>query len=210
LSSGYLYATADYTLISGISVDGFNFTVNVNANGNAPALTATPTFIVDASLAGAGVQSTGQASSLVVLVASISPALTGSHVIGSVNVSIPAGAQSGQTYSIQITSPGGTLNGNNGNPVNVPLVAGSNATLSVGVPYLVGDVSPWLDHTQNRAGQFGDTQVTTTDLIWRYGLWVASAGGCRLNVQTALMLWTLRQSRRGRRWVVTACSVQQI
>jgi len=167
------------SLSPGVSIDSLSFGVRLIPNGTAPGLGGALTFTKDASIANnpnlvdtAG--STDQIS--VAWLSNLSPTLSGTTCtlaapcrLGTVGVTIPAGATNGQTYTIQVTGASGTLG-----TTDVALVPGPNATLTVGLrDYLVGDVSPLAsaagnlngDADTDDAGEFGNDSLTTTDLI---------------------------------------------
>ena len=156
-------------LFGSATVDSLAFGLRVIPNGPAPVLTGPLSFAatspmpapngpVSAGANSVGVSWLNQASAPFPLSAALQ--------LGVVRVTIPANAQSGQTYAIQITGASGSLTG-----TPVSLLPGPNSTLAVALgSYAAGDsFPPGLDFnsngTTNDAGEFGDNQLTVLDLI---------------------------------------------
>jgi hypothetical protein len=150
------------------TVDSVAFGLRVEAVGTAPALTDALSFAKDAAMAeptfsdtsaGPGTTSVGWLN--------LATALGGTVRLGEVLVPIPALAVDGQTYTVRITGASGSLGS-----VNMTLMAGANATISVaGHSYLVGDAFPLGsdqngDSDKDDAGEFGDDQLQILDLIY--------------------------------------------
>jgi hypothetical protein len=93
--------------------------------------------------------------------------ISGTQTLGTVQVTIPAGAQIGQSYTVTITGASGS---SAGTPVS--LGAGANANILLSNNYLVGDVYPYTTTDAdggNSAGEFGYGNLTTygtLDLIY--------------------------------------------
>jgi hypothetical protein len=80
-------------------------------------------------------------------------------VVGLLEFQIPASAQTGQTYSLNILYPSGT---SDGLQAEVPMASMAPATLTVAdLPYLVGDSSPSYGYS---AEEFGDGILDNDDV----------------------------------------------
>jgi hypothetical protein len=99
--------------------------------------------------------------------------LGGKVVLGGYGFQIPPGAQSGQTYQIQIGRPSGTSDGIGQPGADVVMIAPTNGSMASGSinavklvtagqrKYVVGDCAPfrWFN-----AGDFGDTNLNNADV----------------------------------------------
>src|SRR5258707_14120780 len=91
----------------------------------------------------------------------IANAVSGTVALGQVQLTIPASATVGQSYTITITGANGSSAG-----TPVALSAGANATLLLSNSYLVGDGHPFLTDLDNDAlyddaGEFGNGTLDT-------------------------------------------------
>jgi MYXO-CTERM domain-containing protein len=102
------------------------FNLTVMANGGAPAIDTNVTF---ASAVGPPSQNinNGPGTRLVGWFSNFDPLLTGTTAVGTLSVPIPAGASSGQTYTVQVINPSGTTDGENDLPMT-----GVNGTITIG------------------------------------------------------------------------------
>ena len=150
------------TLNSGATVTALTFGVQITPNGVAPALTGSLKFTPSASIVDSPfVNGNDTSNSLGVVWTSFTNALTaGSEVLGTVNGSIPAGAQIGQSYTITVTGVSATTGGSAQTPV--PVSMGASGTITVAYTYLVGDVYPYKGDT---SPNFGDGILDIRDLI---------------------------------------------
>jgi hypothetical protein len=152
------------------TVDSVAFGLRVEAVGTAPALTDALSLAKDAAMAEPTFSDTSAGPGTIsVGWLSLATALSGTVRLGEVLVPIPALATDGQSYTVRITGASGSLGA-----VNMTLLAGANATISVaGRSYLVGDAFPLgsdlnSDTDKDDAGEFGDDQLQILDLV--YGL----------------------------------------
>jgi sugar lactone lactonase YvrE len=154
---------------SGATVDSVTVGVQVVANSKAPDLSGTLSFAKDAGIQDPSLVDSGAALNAISITwLSLPTVLSGTVRLGEVIVTIPTKANNGETYTVRITG----ANGSQG-ATNMPLLAGANATVSVGRSYLAGDVFPLVsalgdldgDNDTDDAGEFGDTQLNTLDLI---------------------------------------------
>ncbi len=113
------------SLNSGASADALSFGVQVTASG-AAGLTGTLGFSAGSSL-GSVIASPGGSTFLSIFISGVSPALTGSRTLGTLNLTVPASAASGDTYTVHISSPSGSL----GSSTNVNLTSGPDAIVTV-------------------------------------------------------------------------------
>jgi hypothetical protein len=150
------------------TVDSVAFGLRVEAVGAAPALTDALSLAKDAAMAEPTFSDTSAGPGTIsVGWLSLATALSGTVRLGEVLVPIPALAMDGQTYTVRITGAGGSLGA-----VNITLVPGANATISVaGRSYLVGDAFPLGsdqngDSDKDDAGEFGDDAIQMLDLIY--------------------------------------------
>ena len=123
------------SLNTGVNVDTLSFGVRITPTGSPlpPALTGTLSFTKDASLPAPSIVDTGAGPDRIGvawLLPPISPALTGTKALGVLTMTVPANAQPGQTYTIQVTGASGALGG----ATNVTLTPGLSATLTVTAP----------------------------------------------------------------------------
>jgi hypothetical protein len=150
------------------TVDSVAFGLRVEAVGTAPALTDALSLAKDAAMAEPTFSDTSAGPGTIsVGWLGLSAALSGTVRLGEVVVPIPALATDGQTYTVRITGASGSLGS-----VNMTLMAGANATISVaGRSYLAGDAFPLgsdqnADGDKDDAGEFGDDQLQILDLIY--------------------------------------------
>jgi len=150
------------------TVDSVAFGLRVEAVGTAPALTDALSLAKDAAMAEPTFSDTSAGPGTIsVGWLSLATALSGTVRMGEVVVPIPALATDGQTYAVRITGASGSLGA-----VNMTLLAGANATISVaGRSYLAGDAFPLgsdqnADGDKDDAGEFGDDQLQILDLIY--------------------------------------------
>jgi len=156
------------TLNSGASVDSVGFGLQVVPNGGAPAVTDSLSFTRDAGMAAPTLTDPNAGPGIIsVTWMSLATALNGTVRLGEVVVPVPSLATEGQSYTIRVTGASGGLG-----MVNIPLLAGASATLSVsGRSYLVGDVFPFGsdlngDSDKDDAGEFGSEDLNILDLIY--------------------------------------------
>jgi len=158
------------SLDSGVTADAASFAVQVSANGTAPVPAGALAFTKDSSLPAP--LSTVQGSDKIAIAwfGPISPALTGSKQLGTVNFTIPSSAQNGQSYAVKVYNVSATYQLN----TTVSITPGADGQVVVSShPYLVGDVYPDgsdlnSDGTFNEAGEFGNDQITLPDLIYAF------------------------------------------
>jgi hypothetical protein len=147
-------------LSSGVNVDSLTFGIQITPVGNAPTLTGSLSFTTGASVSAIPFTTTeGTANEISVVWASIATPFSGVVALGSITGTLPAGAVSGQTYSVAVTGLS-AANGSGTNPVTVS--AGPNATITVATTYLVGDAAPYKSDT---APNFGDGNINILDLV---------------------------------------------
>ncbi len=116
------------TVPDGMQVATMQFNLTVAPNGSAPALTDQVTFTSKVGAPSLDLDN-GPATRLVGWFNNFSPALTGTVDVGTLNVTIPAGAQEGDTYAVQVLNPSGTTDGETDLPMS-----GANGEISVVVP----------------------------------------------------------------------------
>jgi trimeric autotransporter adhesin len=146
------------SLANPASVDTLTFGLQITPAGSAPPLTGFLKFVPDSSITVSPFASAnGTANSISVVWASLSPSLSGTHVLGVVSGTIPATAALGQSYSIAITGAGAAYNSN-----IVAVGSGADGTLTVATTYAAGDAYPY---TSDAAPQFGDGSLDIRDLI---------------------------------------------
>jgi hypothetical protein len=147
------------SLNNGISVNSLTFAIQITANGGAPPLTGSLGFTQASAITNAPVVNTASTPNTIsVLWNTLTTPLSGtSTVVGTVTGTLPAGATSGQSYSVAVTGVSGT-----NAAVAVPLAVGVNGSIAVAPIYLAGDVAPY---TTDAAGQFGDGVMNILDLI---------------------------------------------
>jgi sugar lactone lactonase YvrE len=108
-------------------------------------------------------------------------ALSGTILLGTIGISVPAGAASGSAIQISVSQVSGDLTrGDSNSLLAVPLLADLAGSLSVGnCTYLVGDVFPLADpQSNNHCGQFGDNLLTFEDVIQALRLWAFPPPAC--------------------------------
>jgi len=156
------------TLNSGASVDSLGFGLQIVPNGGAPPVTDSLSFTRDAGMAAPTLTDPNAGPGIIsVTWMSLATALNGTVRLGEVVVPVPSLATEGQSYTIRVTGASGGLG-----MVNIPLLAGASATLSVsGRSYLVGDVFPFGsdlngDSDKDDAGEFGSEDLNILDLIY--------------------------------------------
>ena len=150
----------------GVSVDALTFGVLITTNGGAPALTGRLAFTKDAAIDDAPFASAGGTSnSISVVWASLSSALGGTRTLGVVTGTIPAGAASGQSYTVVVTGVS-AANGGGTNPVAVS--AGSNGAINVAIA-----ASPAVMVSPTPGGVLAGLSTTFT---WNPGAIVSSYG----------------------------------
>jgi hypothetical protein len=135
------------------------------AVGNAPALTGSLTFTAGPSVSAPSINN-GTSNDIAVGWASLTSPFTGIVMVGTVSGTLPAGAVSGQSYTVALTGVSGAANGNGTNPI--PINAGPNGALNVAVTYLVGDIAPSTRPdtiTSDTAPNFGDGILNISDLV---------------------------------------------
>jgi hypothetical protein len=115
-------------LPAGTQCATLQYKLSVTGNGDAPAVTTNVTFT---SLVGPTSQNTNPAGHpeqvLVGWFSNFSPLLTGTTQLGTLSVPIPATAQVGQTYTVQVLLPSGTTDGSTDLPMD-----GVNGTIMIG------------------------------------------------------------------------------
>jgi hypothetical protein len=160
-----------------VSADAVSFTVQVSANGAAPVPTGTLAFTQGSSMPAPSLsQVQGSDKIAVAWLGPITPALTGSRQLGTVNFTIPSNAQDGQSYAVKVLSVSAAYQLS-----TVSVVPGMDGRVIVSShPYLVGDVYPDgtdlnSDGDKNDAGEFGDSQITLQDLIYAFRVMVGFA-----------------------------------
>ncbi len=142
-------------------LDSISFGVTVTPVSPAPAIATALAFAADPSMPTPTITDNGVIGSINISFLSLATPITGTATLGTVQVTIPATALIGQSYTITVT---GATGSSASTPVS--LGAGANATLLLSNNYLVGDVYPY---TGNSAGQFGTGNLTTygtLDLIY--------------------------------------------
>lgn len=145
---------------SGISVDSLTFGIQITPAGSAPALTGTLSFTKSASIADTPFTSIGGTTNSISAVwASLSSPLGGVVTLGVVSGTLPAGAVSGQSYTVVVMGVS-AANGGGTNPVAVG--AGPNGAITVAITYLVGDIATY---TADTAPGFGDATLNILDLV---------------------------------------------
>ncbi len=155
-SGGALSIPVTLALSSGVSVSGLSLGIHITPNGSAPALSSNLGFTASPSLPSP--YPTASTTDIGVLWTSFATPLSGTVMLGNLVVPVPASAVVGQTYTLQVTGPGGALNS-----TSISLSPGPNGTLTVAIlTYLVGDVFPFTGDT---APAFGDGVLNTLDLI---------------------------------------------
>ncbi len=140
----------------GLSLDSLSFTLSLTPVSGAAALSGTLAFVPRVSQP-APVSSNAGAAMITLTYAGLNPAFSGTVQLGTVTVTVPAGALLGQLYTTHVSVASASLSGN-----TVTVIAGLDTNLVVGVPYLVGDVFP---ATTDGDGHFGDGTLNTLDLI---------------------------------------------
>jgi len=145
------------TLNSGLSATALTLGAQIVPNGSAPVLSGSLGFtssLTDTPLVNTG----GTANALAVVWSSLTTAVTGTKVVGSITGTLPGTSVVGNTYSIQITG----ASASQGSTVYT-LTGGSAGTLSVVQhTYLEGDVAPY---TSDTAPSFGDGNLNILDLV---------------------------------------------
>ncbi len=115
-------------LPSGTQCATLQYKLSVTANGGAPAVSTKVKF---ASLVGPPSQNTNPSGHpeqvLVGWFSNFHPLLRGRAQLGTLTVPIPAKAQSGQTYTVQVLLPSGTPDGSTDLPMT-----GVNGTITIG------------------------------------------------------------------------------
>jgi adhesin/invasin len=119
------------SLGTGVTADTLAFKVTVAANGSAPVLTSgTLTFTQAGSLPAPAMNVTNGANAVAVAwLSQISPALSGTVVVGSVAMTIPASAQNGDGYTVQVSNTSATV----GTDMTEVAVSGVNGAVTVTV-----------------------------------------------------------------------------
>jgi adhesin/invasin len=154
---------------SGVSIDTLAIGIRVVPNGSAPSLSQGLTFVTDWSMPAPLVASPGPANEISVTWSNMVASLSGALTLGTIRVPVPAGAQTSDSYSVEISSQSASLAG-----TSVSLGASSAASVSVTPPaYLVGDVAPVPsaagdlngDGTYDDVGEFGNWLLTNLDLV---------------------------------------------
>jgi hypothetical protein len=143
-------------LPAGVSLDSLSMIVAVTPVGSAPALSGTLTFSAASGQPSPAVSNAGSGA-ITLTYSHLTTPLSGTLHLGDVTITVPANASVGQSYTIHVTVVSASLSGN-----AVSVTAGADATLSTGVPYLVGDVFP---STTDSDTNFGDAVLNTLDLI---------------------------------------------
>ena len=119
------------SLNAGVNIGTLQFGVEIIANSPAPALTGTLGFLKDVSLQVPLIETAAGPNLIAVIWSSppFNPLLSGTKSLGSVTMTVPAGALEGQTYTIRVTTAQATTSTG-----SVPLTPGPNATLTVVAP----------------------------------------------------------------------------
>ena len=101
------------------------------------------------------------------------PTVSGSVVLGTVAVPVPAAAPIGSLIEVSVARVAGDLTAADGTLTPVPLQAGPPGYLLVqNCTYLVGDTYPLSDPTTDYdCGEFGDDQITFEDVIVALRVW---------------------------------------
>jgi len=124
-AGGRLLLPVTLSLNSGITIDSLLFNIQITPQGAAPALTGTPGFVSDSSLPTP--VATGSSNGITVCwPPSLTPALSGTKLLGYVTVSVPVSAADGALYSVRVTAAGASKAG-----APVPLGNGPNAQVTV-------------------------------------------------------------------------------
>ena len=147
-------------------LDSISFGITVTPVAGAPPITAPLAFSADPLLPTPSVTDTLAPGAISISFLTIATPITGAVALGQVQVTIPAAATIGQSYTVTVTGANGS---SAGTPVS--LSAGPNSTLLLSNSYLVGDSFPLLtdldsDGFFNDAGEFGDGLLQTLDLIF--------------------------------------------
>lgn len=120
--------TVTLALSAGTSIDSLSFGVRIIANGSAPAISGvTFTSGLPTSPTLTAVTSDGVGP----FWASLSPTLTGTTTLGTVNFTIPATAVAGQTYSATLTAASATYINAAGNRTTLTPTLGAPSTVTV-------------------------------------------------------------------------------
>lgn len=125
----------------GVSIDTFGVTVVLVPSGSAPAATSGKLSFAPAAGISSPTISTADAGDVVIVwlgnlsATSASHAISGMVPLGSVTATIPASAQNGQAYTVQITRAEADVSSSNGSLTPVPLTT---------VPSAIGPVSTSL------------------------------------------------------------------
>jgi hypothetical protein len=124
-AGGRVLLPVTLSLNSGITIDSLLFNIQITPQGAAPALTGTPGFVSDSSLPTP--VATGSSNGITVCwPPSLTPALSGTKLLGYVTVSVPVSAADGALYSVRVTAAGASKAG-----APVPLGNGPNAQVTV-------------------------------------------------------------------------------
>jgi hypothetical protein len=145
-------------LSTGVSVDALTFGVQITPAGSAPAFTTGVLSFTKSSSIVSTPLTSGLANFVGVAWASLSPALSGTTIVGTVGGTVPTGAVSGQGYTVTVTAVQASLAGN---PISIN--PGPPGTLSLVSTYLVGDIYPF---TSDMAPNFGSGTLNLNDLIY--------------------------------------------
>jgi len=118
------------TVASGAQVATMQFSLTAAANGSAPPVTTQVTFASNVGAPSLNIPGDNDVTTaLIGWFNNFSPALTGTVDVGTFTVAIPAGAQEGDTYAVQVGSPSGTTDGETDLPMT-----GAAGEISVVVP----------------------------------------------------------------------------
>jgi hypothetical protein len=124
-AGGRVLLPVTLSLNSGITIDSLLFNIQITPQGAAPALTGTTGFVGDSSLPTP--VATGSSNGITVSwPPSLTPALSGTRLLGYVTVSVPVSAADGALYSVRVTAAGASKAG-----APVPLGNGPNAQVTV-------------------------------------------------------------------------------
>jgi sugar lactone lactonase YvrE len=146
-------------------LDSISFGVSIAPVGGAPAITAPLSFAADPLMPTPTESDPGVPGAISVTFLNMITPISGAVALGQVQVTIPASATVGQSYTVTITGADGSSAG-----TPVTLSSGPNATLLLSSSYLVGDTYPLLTNFDNdnydSSGEFGDGLLQTLDLIY--------------------------------------------
>ena len=164
-------------LSPGISIDSLGVTAQFSAGSGQLSFTPSP------GISPPSVSSTSVPGNIALawngnLASGNRPAISGTFLLGTIGVPIPANAAIGSLFSISIAQVGGDITSGDGRIEVMPLAAGPAGILLVqACNYLVGDAYPVIDSAKNNScGRFGDNQITFEDVIVALRAWGGTQG----------------------------------